>query len=126
MNLIDFRELNKLYDGDQTFQQEIVTSFVERIPAYLDCLRVSLHQQDVESLLIYACQLRAVAKRCCVNEVHVLCGMLEKQVRIQKFASAAITLQRIQKIMSHVQAEYLRSQYRTKLEKSRRRGFDRN
>ncbi len=105
--IIDFNELEKLYEGDSKFQQEIVTSFVQRIPDYFDCLKTSFYNKDIDNFLIYACQLRAVAKRSCVSEVHCLCTLLERQVTEEKFASATVTLQQIQKIVNRIQAEYL-------------------
>ncbi|AFY37087.1 hypothetical protein Lepto7376_0685 [[Leptolyngbya] sp. PCC 7376] len=109
MNLINFSELEKLYAGDKAFQQEIVTNFVKRIPTYVDCLKVSLHKQDVEELLVFSCQLRATAKCCCVEEVHQLCLLLEKQVSANEFVSANMTLRKIQKMLFFIQNTYPKS-----------------
>ena len=107
MNLIDFSELDKLYAGNKAFQNEIVTSFIHRIPTYMDCLKVSLRRKDVDELLVFSCQLRATAKCCCANEVHQLCVLLEQQVSESEFMSAHLTLKNIQKMLIWIQSEYL-------------------
>ena len=106
MNLIDFTELDKLYAGNKAFQNEIVTSFIRRIPTYMDCLKVSLSRKDVDELLVFSCQLRATAKCCCANEVHQLCLLLEQQVSENKFMSANLTLRNMQKVLSRIHSEH--------------------
>ena len=106
MNLINFNELEKLYEDNADFQQEIVANFIKRIPINFDCLRDSLVQKNSEELQNYSCQLRAVSRRCCVDELHHLCVVLEQQAKQKEFAPATRTFLKIQDIFYHIQNEY--------------------
>lgn len=106
MELINFQQLEKRYQGDRVFQQDIIETFVRRIPIYVSYVKFGLIQKDIENILCYSIQLRGIAQRCCVGKLTELCLCLESQVEAEDFNSAEMTLQDIQKILRLIEEAY--------------------
>ncbi|WP_139325093.1 hypothetical protein [[Limnothrix rosea] IAM M-220] len=67
---------------------------------------MSLLEENSEDVLVISCQLRASAKRCCVDEVVKQCLILEKQIEANDLKGARETLERIREVLRRIQDEY--------------------
>ena len=106
MDFIDFKALKISYPTDEAFQQDIVDTFIKRIPAYSYCLKASLDRENTEELLAYSCQLRGIAECCCIRQIEKLCLQLDSEIRDNNLKAATVTLHSIRKILRCIQKQY--------------------
>ncbi|AFY37020.1 hypothetical protein Lepto7376_0605 [[Leptolyngbya] sp. PCC 7376] len=106
MDFIDFQELKKRHPKDETFQQDIVDTFIKRMPIYSHCLQTSLDREEMEELLAYSCQLRGIAECCCIEEIQKLCLQLDSEAQDNNLKAATLIFQDIRKILRCIQTQY--------------------
>lgn len=103
MSLINFQKLKERYQADPDFPQDILETFINRMPTYIRYVQLSLLQQDIEGILCYSSQLRGIAKRCCIERLIELCVLLESQVKEEEFSDAEETFQHMQAMLKSLE-----------------------
>lgn len=106
MVFIDFQKLKRLHPQDKFFQQDVIDTFIKRIPAYSHCLEISLEAKDTETLLAYCYQLRGAAECCCIHELEALCIKLGNELRKDNLQNATGTVLRLKKALHSIQKQY--------------------
>jgi PAS domain S-box-containing protein len=74
---IDLDQLSKITGGDQDFQKEVLTAFIEEAPFYIDRIKQAIFNNDSHELMESAHQLKGAANMSGIREMPIVARDLE-------------------------------------------------
>ena len=104
--LIDLEYLETLTGGDQAFKTELLQTFFEAIPEYLDTLQKAIEDKDAYRIERGAHLIKGTSGSMGISSIQAIASELEEKGRDKNITDAAKFLHQMQDIVKQLQETY--------------------
>jgi PAS domain S-box-containing protein len=101
---IDLEQLSKITGGDQDFQKEVLTAFLEEAPRYIDRIKQAIFNKDSQELMESAHQLKGAANMSGIREMPIVARDLEILSNNYNSEKGLVLLDQLEIIFKRVQS----------------------
>ena len=99
---IDLARLQKITRGDVDFQQELLETFMEDAPGFIEDIKIALVKQDHHTLKHKAHQLKGAAATVAIFPLSDLAAQLEKKVEQEQLDSSNFLVKEMEHLLEQV------------------------